>query len=298
MPKAKGSSPADLSVDVIGGLALLLVAALLTRLGVSQDVAWFAGVMGVLLPLTTANIKLHVSRISAELLRSVFDGSGRAASIASKVAHLSGPHAIFAQKVLRQACAQIESIERGVVPLGEAEYFDLIIGEIQKMKCGATVFGVSAFEETRWTNDPREVLYFEENVRAVQRGVCIKRIFIVDRALLEREGDEMRRMVIKSHADAGIEIKVVMRQSLLGKSELMMDWTVFDGIERRLYADYQDPADPTRVARGELYLDASDHTEFERRFRLLEGHARANAELGCLLHSRAPSTNTEYPIQA
>jgi len=159
----------------------------------------------------------------------------------------------------------------------------------------AVVIAVNAFEPARWLKDPREMLFFQENISAVKRGIRIQRIFIVDSDLPSIS--MQTAAAIKMHHDVKIEVKIVTLQSLRGKSDLIKDWVAFIGTESRLYVDYQDPADPTRVERGELYLDPTDHNDFLNRFRLLEEHARPSSEALLWLDSVNSASSPRPPAE-
>lgn len=265
--------PLDAHIEVVSGAFLLLIAALLPRMGASEDMAWFLGVMAVLLPMTTVAIKAYVAKMLRVQGASFADGPGRAATLIGRTVSLNEPHARFALDVLREAEKKVQRIADGIVPLTEAEYFDHVIERTRHLKSGDELIAVNAFSEARWLDDPREVLFLDENRRAVEKGAQIHRLFIID-APPQKGSVSVAERVMQLHADAGIRVSYVLRMDLLGKSDLMADWVLFDGKEPRLYVDYQDRVDPTRVERGELYLNPSDHEIYARNFRVLVEHSR------------------------
>lgn len=71
---------------------------------------------------------------------------------------------------------------------------------------------------------------------------------------------------------------------MAGRSDLCIDWVIFGEKSPRLYVDYQDKIDETRVSYGELLINHSEIEKFKRNFITLLNMAISETELKELLN--------------
>ena len=269
-------------LEFVLGVVLLLLAVLLPKIGVPSETAWFAGVLSVLLPLSIAIQKIHTARALKALIEAAFDGPSTGVTLLTRLTNLPEPHALHARDALREAAVRISSIEQGIVPLTETQYFDRVIDETEALGPDQGALAVNSFAESRWLKDPKQLRFFDENKRAIARGCEICRVFIVDGEDHTTNAEE-RNYVIQCHINAGVRVLVVRRKLLRGNPDLMKDWILFDTEKPRAYVDYQDPVDPTRVERGELLLDPAMHSRLMQRYRYLQRRSLDPSELEVFL---------------
>ena len=88
---------------------------------------------------------------------------------------------------------------------------------------------------------------------------------------------------VKLNLDNGIKTFVVLKSQLTGSGDLCVDWVMFGKTNSRLYVDYQDKIDETRVSYGELIINPDEIEKFKRNFKTLINMAINEMELKELL---------------
>jgi hypothetical protein len=182
----KPAKPQEHKTEIIGGIVLLLISTLLPYLGISKDVAWFAGILSVLLALTVAVLKDHLSLTVERLVDhklSIHARLSRTATLLSDMDDL--PHH-YGVALLDKAIRDLEQIRLGTIPLDPSTYFQQLVTSMIEAPSGSVVLAVNCIDELRFNEDPREKKYLEENLHASLRGVTIQRLFIVDRRRLNQ----------------------------------------------------------------------------------------------------------------
>jgi len=189
----------DFKLEIIISLFGLLIAVLLPKLGLSQDIAWLIGIMVVIFPLSMASLKIFLNKTIKKAIQDASVTTGKTYLLAYKISMMPEPNISFARDFLAETIQKIGKIEKGIIPLGEANYFDRIIEEARNLKEHDNVCAVNSFDERRFEHDPRERIYFEENIKAIRdRNVTIHRIFIYDeREINTKDGLEKLKAIKK-----------------------------------------------------------------------------------------------------
>src|ERR1051325_4717055 len=71
------------------------------------------------------------------------------------------------------------SSRRGEIPINPSQYYQCILQEIVRAQKGWEVFAVSTISSDLWSSDTNQLNYAKRNLQAVERGVKIRRLFIV-----------------------------------------------------------------------------------------------------------------------
>jgi hypothetical protein len=266
-------------IEIAGGVILLLLSALLPQIGVSTDVAWLAGIMSVLLSLAVAVIKDHFSSLAREITSQTNEGPGKAAEIARILSELDGIKFQFATSIVDDALRKTRLIQHGEIPLDTATYFHQIIECMNASPRHAEVLAVNCIDELRWNNDPREVTYLAANHAARERGVNIHRLFVLNRELITGDNTEQRLEIVTEQVEAeNITTTVVWQNDLIDQVDRIKDWVYFAKPTPKLFVDFADPVDKTRVSHARLIVDEEWIRQFHEDFRILRESAISDQE--------------------
>ena len=266
-------------IEIMAGTILLLISALLPRFGLSNDVAWFAGIQSVLLPLTAAIIKSHFISIVEELAKHKKDGPDKCNQLAFILSELDGIPYQYASQEVSNTLSKIRSIQDGEIPLNSTTYFHLIIHCMNEAPSGSMIYAVNSIDELRWRNDPREKTYLRANHKARQRGVKINRVFILDKELVCSDSTKERLNIIKEQVEAdNIQTYIVWKTDLNGQEHCVEDWVYFEKPNQQLFVDFADPIDTTRVAKALLIIDQDKYQQYIKDFRILCDASITNQE--------------------
>jgi hypothetical protein len=242
----------------------------LPYLGISKDVAWFAGILSVLLALTVAVLKDHLSLTVERLVDhrlSIHARLSRTATLLSDMDDL--PHH-YGVALLDKAIRDLEQIRLGTIPLDPSTYFQQLVTSMIEAPSGSVVLAVNCIDELRFNEDPREKKYLEENLHASSRGVTIQRLFIVDRRRLNQSEGARRIEIIKAQLEhENIDAHVIWRDTLADENDCIKDWTLFSEPNRRLYIDFPDRVEGTRVAHANLIVSSELIEQHLEEFRIL-----------------------------
>ncbi|MEK6301024.1 MAG: hypothetical protein AABO41_09910 [Acidobacteriota bacterium] len=256
--------------EIIGGILLLATSALLRFIGVSPDVAWFAGIMSVLLPLSVAATKHYFTSVLHEFVRNRQETEGRSARIATILGEVDGLQFLSAQKVVDATLTELEKIKRGVIPLDAADYFHEIMYRMHRAPPGTQVHAVNVIDELRWRLDPSEVNFLKANFAALSREVTISRIFVLSRTKFYTGNPRQRIEVLKQQAGhERLTLWIVWKETLVGQEHRCRDWVAFDKPSLVVFTDYANPIDPTRVSHGEMIMNQRDIEPFLSDFSIL-----------------------------
>jgi len=146
------------------------------------------------------------------------------------------------------------------------DYFRAIITVMDSPDL-ATATAINTIDPRRWIEDQREIRYLEANARAAERGVDIRRLFIVDTSVRR---DDLSR-VAREHEAAGVrEVRWLDSTKVSALADVPEDVVLFDrpGL-RTMYVGHVDPEDVLRVEFGELVTNASEIDRFCQFFDLL-----------------------------
>lgn len=279
-------TPFDIKFELIALLVGLIVSILIPVIfNVDSKIGWFAALLSILLSFYSISIKVFLHKFLSETKKETYDKIGATSTLIHKVVHMPKQYLPYAKDILEQTLHQISKVECGVIPLTEEQYFHKIIDETKSLRAGDNMFCINVFDPRRFVEDPREIAYFKENINAILKyKIEIERIFVIDIDTLKSDKGTDRINVIRESIKNGIKVKCVDIKKILSanRNELLIDWVLFNGNEQRLYIDYQDKLDMTRVANGELVLNNSIE-KFEEKFEILTEYAMLDTEMNKLL---------------
>lgn len=288
--------------ELIGGLVCIALSVSLRFIGISSDVAWFAGIMSVLLPLTVVSTKHYLTTFLREFLNDRQETIGRAARISTILGEIDGLQFLNAQKVVDEMLLELEKINRGVISLDASRYFHEVIDRMKCAASGTQVYAVNTIDELRWVEDPREVNFLQANLDALGRGVIINRIFVISRNKFFAGNPEQRMDILKQQAGhEGLRVWIVWKETLIGHGLTYRDCVAFDKPTHVLFTDYADPIDDTRISHGEMILNQTHIETFLSDFSVLRDAAikvdRFLHEVESVLNSQENSLGPRPPSE-
>lgn len=264
-------------IEIVGGIILLLISILLPLLGISKDVAWFVGITSILLAITIAILKEHLAAVIHKIIEGEHTNTF-ASQITAIMSELNGEQFSHGQQILKNTLDEINKIKQGEIPLGIPSYFHHIITLMREAPENSNIYAVNCIDVLRWHNDPREVKYLKENMRAAERGVKINRAFIIDRKSLFQERSGPKRFsIIKDQINIkNIDVSIVWRDSLVEQGHRIQDWVLFTRPSKKLFIDYPDVADKTRVESAIMVLSEKEIERFLEDFHYIAECAVSN----------------------
>lgn len=289
----------EYKLELVGGVIMLLVTALLPLVKAPTEAIWLLGVMSVVLPLAVGTLRAHIATTLSTLTRDWHDTYGRASRLHGAMSGLSGLRLAHAHIILDRAIKDVEHTQAGRIPLDPATYYSCIIDEMRHAPAGSEVYAVNCLNLLRWTEDPRQRRYDIENRAAADRGVSINRICIVDGSVLKDPLAASARSILREQlAHSGIQLRLVFRHHLMDVSDRVRDWVLFKSPERRVYVDFPDSIDETRVTRAELVVDNMATDRYEEDFRVLSSYALPEEQTARLLEGQEVQVQGAAPRTA
>jgi len=239
-------------LEIIVGLAGVGASIVAGAVSVSDDFAWFTGVISASFALSVGIIKDFVSSQLNEITTKVIPRLEKTSKINDIMASASGPKHVYASKQLDDFVARLSKIESGRFPLTESEYYSELIEKVGATKEGDHIFATNSIDERRWSNDSRQLNYMAANDAALSRNVLISRIFIVDKNnLSDPLASEGLLEIDRQLRNKDVDAYVVWRESLPQGEDLINDWVLFEGNDPEIFHAFADVADKTRVAQAE-----------------------------------------------
>lgn len=246
------------------------LAAISPLFGGSVEVAWLAGVLSAILPAFVALVKHDFSYFMERFIKEIHITQKQTQEITEILSDLSGEPLTFAKSELTACISRLGKIRAGRIPLDEASYFQMIIECMHQCPAESQVIAINTIDERRWKEDPRQINYYRENNLALDRGVKIRRAFVVDKSNMRgRFGDERLRVLFEQIQDGRIDAYVMWREDLERHNIPFGDWVIFDKPDKKLFLAHADSIDRIRVNSAEMILDANEIREFENQFKLL-----------------------------
>ena len=109
----------------------------------------------------------------------------------------------------------------GEIYLSPGEYYHALYSEIDNATPQHEVLAVATLSSLIWKGDPEQQNYFEKNLKAAERGVNIRRLFILPDDQWKQMGPVLRKQI-----DKGIKIRRAS-PSLLGEFLRIEDMVLF-----------------------------------------------------------------------
>jgi hypothetical protein len=171
----------------------------------NPEVAYTIFGIGILLSLATYLLREDMEKTRRKLL----DQYNQAHEITFALAQISDPECqVRAQELLAGNKRTISMLQQGFIPLDETEFY------LEGAKCTDMARNrIKAVDPitTGWLSRGPLVNFYQSNLRALDRGVAITRIFVMSRE--ELTDPEVQKVLMIQHAD-DIEVRIALREEL------------------------------------------------------------------------------------
>ena len=161
--------------------------------------------IGILLSLATYLIREDMERTRNQLV----DQYHQAHEITFALAQIADPECqVRAQELLAGNKRTISMLQQGFIPLDETEFY------LEGAKCSDMAQNrIKAVDPitTGWLSRGALVNFYQANLRALDRGVSITRIFVMSRE--ELADPEIQKILMTFYADS-IEVRIALRDEL------------------------------------------------------------------------------------
>ena len=169
------------------------------------EVAYIIFGIGILLSLATYLLREDLEKTRQELL----DQYHQAHELTFALAQISDPECqVRAQELLAGNKRTISMLQQGFIPLDETEFY------LEGAKCtDMAQKRIKAVDPitSGWLSRGVLVNFYQSNLRALDRGVAITRIFVMNR---EELGDpEVQKVLMTQHGD-DVEVRIAFRDEL------------------------------------------------------------------------------------
>ena len=169
------------------------------------DVAYIIFGVGVLLSFATYLLREDIEKTHRELIEQYH----QAHELTFALAQISDPecHA-RAQDLLSGNKRTIAMLQQGYIPLDESEFY------LEGARCTeGTHQRIKAVDPitSGWLTRGVLVNFYQSNLRALERGVAITRIFVMSRAEM---ADQDIQNVLQAQYNDGIEVRIAFREEL------------------------------------------------------------------------------------
>jgi hypothetical protein len=171
----------------------------------NPEVAYIIFGIGILLSLATYLLREDLEKTRRELL----DQYHQAHELTFALAQISDPECqTRAQELLAGNKRTISMLQNGFIPLDETEFY------LEGAKCSDMAQKrIKAVDPitTGWLSRGALVNFYQSNLRALDRGVSITRIFVMSRE--ELTDPDVQKILTAQHSD-DIEVRVAIRDEL------------------------------------------------------------------------------------
>lgn len=161
--------------------------------------------IGILLSLATYLLREDLDNTRHEML----DQYHQAHELTFALAQISDPECqVRSQELLAGNKRTISMLQQGVIPLDETEFY------LEGAKCtDMAQHRIKAVDPitTGWLSRGALVNFYQSNLRALDRGVAITRLFVMNRE--ELSDPDVQKVLMIQHAD-DIEVRIALRDEL------------------------------------------------------------------------------------
>jgi hypothetical protein len=193
----------------------------------NRDAALVIFGTGVLLSLATYLLRQDIERIGRKLMEKY----EHAHEITFAIAQMTDPECqAKAQEIMAGAKRTLALLQNGYIPLDETEFYMKGAKYMDESQHHVKVVDPLT---TGWDSRGSLINYYQANLRAIERGVKITRIFVINRDGLN---DASVQKILLSQLRDGIEARVAFREELPATSDLTgrdtatsFDFAVYDG---------------------------------------------------------------------
>jgi len=171
----------------------------------SPDIAYSIFGIGILLSLATYLLREDLEKTRHELISQYH----QAHEVTFAMAQICDPECHSkAEAMLSGIKRTIAQLQQGFIPLDETEFY------LEGAKCSdQTVRRLKSVDPITngWHTRGALVNYYQSNLRALERGVAITRIFVMNHA--ELADIDSQKIMLAHHRD-GIEVRIAFREEL------------------------------------------------------------------------------------
>jgi hypothetical protein len=161
--------------------------------------------MGILLSLVTYLVREDVGKVKSELLVQY----QQVHTIPFALAQISDPECqIKAQDLIAGTLKNITLLQQGYIPLDEMDFY--LEGARQADQAVHQIRAVDPLN-SGWLNRATLINFYQSNLRAIERGTPVTRIFLTSREDLA--DPEMQKVLLAQHKD-GIEVRLAFSDEL------------------------------------------------------------------------------------
>jgi hypothetical protein len=227
-----------------------------------QEAAYIIFGVGILLSLATYLLKEEIESSREQLL----DQYRHAHETTFAISEIADPECqAKAGEVMAGAMNTIQLLQQGYIPLEEAEFY--LEGARQLDQAAGRVKAVDPFTGG-WDSRGPLLNFYQANLRALERGVRITRIFVLNRDSLD---DPAARKVILPQIRDGIDVRIAFREELPAVSDISgrntnssFDFAIYD--DRVVTDGFNQPGKyfgRKTAQRGEIYKYLEFYTLIE-----------------------------------
>lgn len=213
--------------------------------------AWLISICATLISINTLIIKHHQQEIFSNKISKIISG-------------LTGISFEYANNLLKYTVNELENIQNGEITINESTYYTNINNYLKCTK--SNVCAVFNENPILWSEDTRQSKYLEENKKALNNGVIITRIFIVDKSLIKTKEifDNIREQINLKN----LKIYIVWLEELEKKTDIKNeDWVYYEKENIICQVHRND------IFAAKLYINKDDITEKIENFEKLKGIA-------------------------
>ncbi|MCD4784652.1 MAG: nucleotide-binding protein [Candidatus Eremiobacteraeota bacterium] len=179
----------------------------------------------------------------------------------------------------------------GEIYLSPGEYYHALYSEIDNANSPNEVLAVAALPSLIWKGDSEQQNYLEKNLKAAERGVNIRRLFILPEDQWKEMGHVLRKQI-----DKGIKIRMAS-PSLLGEFLRLEDMVLFKDENKESRAYIAELAlNPNRIRRGRLILNKDIRNDLIDTFNKAWAISSDIGNKNIPKHSTVKKTSKQPPI--
>lgn len=177
----------------------------------STEAAYSIFGIGILLSLATYLLREDLEKTRHELIHQY----NQAHEITFAISQINDPECqIKAQELLAGSKRIITLLQQGFIPLDETEFY------LEGAKCSDTACkNLKAVDPitSGWHTRGALVNFYQSNIRALERGVLITRIFVMSR---EELGEPDTQTILLSQHRNGIDVRIAFKDELPAASDI------------------------------------------------------------------------------
>jgi hypothetical protein len=229
---------------------------------------------------TGALISLSVAVLKTEILRDVKGEFKNVLSLYDTLSKVEG------EGVREWVFELAKEFSRGELPpYVAAIYSRRLITEV-KETLHASDYSPDSRAILDWSNKPRHKTWFLGNVEAIHRGVNVERVFVLRKheVMSGDQWDGQVRDILQQHHDAGVDVRVLWIEDLIGgfaQRNLEQNFVIYDGREVLV----QDGRTTTRIYRppsekvGEYKIIYEEQKKYSHRWEEMSSGILAGDEV-------------------